>query len=89
MEQKQVPPPNTKQIKRMKKKSDELNKKISHSKRKHNNLISKRNLIRKKTEGPRKPEESRGPKEFFNLIELEQAFDRACRSYRIEGVEWM
>ena len=35
------PPSNQKQIKHMKKKLNKLNKKIRHSKRKHNNLISK------------------------------------------------
>ena len=30
-------------------------------------------------------EESREPEESFNLVELEQAFDRAYRSYGING----
>ena len=58
-------------------KLDKLNKKIRHSKRKHDNLISEQNSIQKKIEelkAPREPEES------FNPIELEQAFNR---SYRI------
>ena len=66
----------------MKKKLGVLNKKIRHSKRKHNNLISKQNLIKKKIEelkGQREPEES------FNPVELEQAHNRAYRSYRIIG----
>ena len=65
----------------MNKKLDELNKKIRHSKKKHNNLISKRNSIKKKIKelkGSSKPES-------FNQAELEQAFDRAYRSYRING----
>ena len=65
-----------------------LNKKIRHSKRKHNNLISKRNLIKKKIEelkGPCEPKESHEPEESFNPIELEQAYNRAYRSYRING----
>ena len=41
IEQKELPPSNLKQIKCMKKKLGKLNKKIRHSKRKHNNLISK------------------------------------------------
>ena len=41
VEQKELPPSNLKQIKCMKKKLGKLNKKIRHSKRKHNNLISK------------------------------------------------
>ena len=36
----QPPPSNQKQIKRMKKKLGKLNKKIRHSKKKHNNLVS-------------------------------------------------
>ena len=72
----------------MKKKLGKLNKKIRHSKRKHNNLISKRNSIKKKTEElkePCEPEESHEPEESFNPIELEQVFNRTYRSYRING----
>ena len=68
----------------MKKKLGKLNKKIRHSKKKHSNLISKRNSIKKKIEelrGPREPE----PEETFNPIEHEQAFGRAYRSSRING----
>ena len=89
MEQKEVPhPSNAKQINHMKKKLGVLNKKIRHFKRKHNNLVSKRNSIKKKIEelkGSRKPERSSEPKESFNSVELEQAFSRAYRSYRING----
>ena len=66
----------------MKKKLGKLNKKIRHSKKKHNNLISKRNSIKKKIKeliGPREPKES------FNPIEHEQAFGRAYRSYTFNG----
>ena len=66
----------------MKKKLGKLNKKIKRSKKKHNNLISKRNSIKKKIEelkGPREPEES------FNPIAREQAFGRAYRSYTFNG----
>ena len=61
---KQEPPPNSnlKQIKRMKKKLGKLNKKIRHSKKKHNNLISKRNLIKKKIKELKGPHESHEPK---------------------------
>ena len=41
VEQKELPPSNLKQIKHMKKKLGKLNKKIRHSKKDHNNLISK------------------------------------------------
>ena len=69
MEQKEVPPPNAKQIKRMKKKLGKLNKKIRHSKKKRNNSISEKNSTKKKIEEfnwPRKLEESWEPKESFN-----------------------
>ena len=45
----------------------------------YNNLISKRNSIKKKIK------ELKGSHESFNPIELEQAFNRAYRSYRING----
>ena len=44
------PPSNAKQVKRMKEKLGKLNKEIRHSKKKYNNLISKRNSIKKKIE---------------------------------------
>ena len=72
----------------MKKKLGKLNKKIRHSKRKHNNLISKRNLIKKKIEELKRscePKELHEPEESFNPIELEQTYNRAYRSYRING----
>ena len=71
----------------MKKKLGKLNKKIRHSKRKHNNLISKRNSTKKKIEelkGPREPEKPCEP-EPFNPVELEPAYNRAYRSYIING----
>ena len=75
MKQEPTPTSNPKQIKRMKKKLGKLNKKIRHSKKKHNNLISKQNSIKKikQLEGPR-PEELKGPQEpeeSFNTIERE------------------
>ena len=48
MKQELPPTSNLKQIKCMKKKLGKLNKKIKHSKKKHNNLVSKRNSIKKK-----------------------------------------
>ena len=72
----------------MKKKLGKLNKKIRHSKKDHNNLISKQNSIKKRIEelkGLCKPKESHEPEESFNSIELEQALNRAYRSYRING----
>ena len=60
------PPSNTKQIKCMKKKLGRLNKKIRHSERRHNNVISKPNSIKKKIgelKGPRESHEPEGPRE--------------------------
>ena len=88
VEQKELPLSNLKQIKRMKKKLGKLNKKIRHSKKDHNNLISKQNSIKKRIKvlkGLRKPKESHEPVESFNPIELEQALKWAYRSYRING----
>ena len=80
MKQIQVPPySDTNQIKRMKKKIGKLN---GHSKRKHDDLISKRNLVKKKI---KELKGSREPEEYFSLVELEQAFGRAYSSYRING----
>ena len=86
VEQIEVPPPsNTKQIKHMKKKLSKLNK-IRHSKRKHNNLISKQNSIKKKTEELKGSCEGvLSPEESFSPAELEQAFGRAYSSYGING----
>ena len=66
----------------METKLGKLNKKIRHSKKKHNNLISEQNSIKKKIEELKRPRE---PEESFNPIELEQAYNRAYRSYRING----
>ena len=39
------PPPDPKKLKRMKKKLDELNRKIRHSRKRHDGLIHKRNSL--------------------------------------------
>ena len=44
MEQKELPPPDPKKLKHMKKKLDELKRKIRHSRKKHNGLIHKQTL---------------------------------------------
>ena len=69
----------------MKKKPVKLNKKIRHFKKKHNNLVSKRNSIKKKIEelkGPSERNQVFTPEESFNPGGLKQAFYRAYRSYR-------
>ena len=78
----------------MKKKLHELNRKIRHSRKKHDGMIHKRNSLRKAIEtlkrgtkseplpealGPRSAE----PEYIFK--ELERAFGRAYRSYRVKG----
>ena len=73
-----------KQLKRMKKKLDELNRKIRHSRKKHDGMIHKRNSLRKVIETLKsgtKPEPLPEPEFIFK--ELEQAFGRAYRSYRV------
>ena len=84
MEQEERPPIDSKQLKCMKKKLDELNRKIRHSRKNHNNLVSKRNSLRRAIEelkrGVRQtPERMRG------FVELERAFQRAYRRYRVNG----
>ena len=86
------PHSNQKHIKRMKKKLGKLNRKIRYSNQKHNNLVHKRNSLKKKIEelkGACEPEGPHEPKESFNPIELKQAFNGAYRSYRINGVPRM
>ena len=80
IELKELPPSNLKQIKCIKKKLGKLNKKIRHSKKDHNSLISKQNSIKNRTEELkelRKPKELHEPEDSFNPIELEQALNRA------------
>ena len=102
MEQKESPPPleghstplDPKKFKRMKKKLDELNRKIRHSRKKHDGMIHKRNALTKaikvlkrgtKSEvlGPHTGEPV--PESEWNFKEREQAFQGAYRSYRVNG----
>ena len=78
------PSPDPKKLKRMKKKLDELNKKIRHSRKKHDGLIHKRNSLRKAIEGLKcgtKPELVPEPEWNFK----EQVFGETYRSYRVNG----
>ena len=74
----------------MKKKLDELNRKIRHSRKKRDGMIHKRNSLRKAIETLKRGTKSEplpealGPCEFI-FKELEQAFGRAYRSYRVKG----
>ena len=70
----------------MKKKLDELNRKIRHSRKKHDGMIHKRNALRKVIQQIKhgtKPEPVAESE--WNFKEREQAFGGAYRSYRING----
>ena len=90
MEQKESPPTNPKKLKRMKKKLGELNRKIRHSRKKHDGLIHKQNSLKKAIEdmkGPASRDGNRQPtiEPAQGFVLLEQAFRRAYRSYRLNG----
>ena len=77
-----------KKLKRMKKKLNEINRKIRHSRKKHDGTIHKRNSPRKAIEtlkrGTKPPlSGAQAPEPEFIFKELEQAFGRAHRSYRV------
>ena len=74
----------------MKKKLDELNRKIRHSKKRNDGLIHKRNSLRRAIEGLKGPASGdlkRGtkPEPDWTFTEHEQAFSGAYRSYRVNG----
>ena len=83
-----------KKLKRMKKKLDELNRKIQHSKKKHDGMIHKRNALRKLIEGLKghTSEDLRGFTSEgltkgleWDFKELNRAFRGVYRSYWIRG----
>ena len=69
----------------MKKKLEELNRKIRHSRKKNIGLIHKRNSLRKAIEEMWRGNEKPVIERPFIFKEREQAFGRAYRSYRVEG----
>ena len=86
MEPPEEQPTDPKKLKRMKKKLDELNRKIRHSRKKHDGLIHKQNSLRKAIEelkwgNAKQPtvEPAQG------FVEHERAFGRAYSSYRANG----
>ena len=94
MERKELPPPlagcsapsDPKKLKRMKKKLDELNRKIRHSRKKQDGMIHKRNALRKAIADFKhgtKPEPVTAPE--WTFMEREQDFGGAYRSYRVNG----
>ena len=96
-ERKELPDPTPngkekeKKLRRMKKKLNELNRKIRHSKKKNDGLIHKRNALRKAIESAKHGTESQRsvPEPKFIFKECEQAFRGAYRSYRDEGTPKM
>ena len=70
----------------MKKKLDELNRKIKHSRKKHDGMIHKRNALKKAIEDIKhgtKPEPVPEPE--WNFKECERVFGGAYRGYRVNG----
>ena len=76
-------PTDPKKLKRMKKKLDELNRKIRHSRKKHDGLIHKQNSLRKAIEELKRGNRQAPIESRQGFIEHEQAFRRAYRSYRV------
>ena len=79
-------PPDPKKLKRMKKKLDELNRKIRHSRKRHDGLIHKQNSLRKEIEGLKRGTKTEPVTEpDWTFTEREQAFNGAYRNYRVNG----
>ena len=76
-----------KKLKQVKKKLDELNKKIRHSRNKMDGMIHKRNSLRRTIEEIKRSERSARPPPPPTVVlrKLENAFGRAYRSYRADG----
>ena len=72
----------------MKKKLDELSRKIRHSRKKHDGLIHKHNSLRKAIDGLKhgtKPQASPEPEPEPEWNFKEKAFDGDYRSFRVNG----
>ena len=69
----------------MKKKLDELNRKIKHSRKKCNGMIHKRNALRKVIADIKTTSTKPTIEPEWNFTEREQAFGGAYRSYRVNG----
>ena len=83
MEHKESPPTNPKQLKRMKKKLGELNRKIRHSKKKNDGLIQKRNSLRRVIRELKRGTRQAPIERRQGFVERERAFGGAYRSYRV------
>ena len=91
VEQAESPPTNPKKLKQMKKKLDKLNRRIRHSRKKHDGMIHKRNSLRKAieeikhdTKPPPMPEPERNLR---NMSKLSEGLKEAIES--MEDLEWM
>ena len=69
----------------MKKKLDELNRKIVHSRKKHDGMIRKRNALRKAIADIKGATSRPTIEPDWNFTEHEQAFGGAYRSYRVNS----
>ena len=94
MEQKESPPANPKKLKRMKKKLDELNRKIRHSRKRNDGLTHKQNSLRKAIEGLKGPasgdlkcgiKSELVTEPEWTFTERERAFGGAYKSYKVNG----
>ena len=63
----------------------ELNRKIRHSRKKHDNLIRRRSNLKKTIDEMIRSCPTVVKEHKFEFKELEEAFGRAYRSYRVEG----
>ena len=86
IEQKELPPPEPKKLKRMKKKLNDLNSKIRHSQKKNDGLIHKGNSLRRAIEEIKQANRRQPTIELAQgFVECEQAFRGTYRSYRVNG----
>ena len=74
-----------KKLKCMKKKLDKLNRKIKHSRKKHDGIIHKRNALRKAIDELKRSTRSEWSEPTIEFTEREQAFGGSYRSYRVNG----
>ena len=69
----------------MKKKLNELNRKIRHSKKKHDGMIYKRNALKKAIEGIKHGTKPASEKSVPNWRSIERDFNGSYRRYRVNG----
>ena len=74
-----------KKLKRMKKKLDELNRKVRHSRKKHDGMIHKRNALRKAIADVKSSSTRPTIEPEWNFTGCERAFGGAYRSCSVNG----